>query len=202
MSSLLLHKPALHYLLWRFGMAQAATQTSRAEQACLAKHAFGKRRLAEIGVWHGVNTREFRRVMAADGLLSAIDPFPLNRYGVSWLKLIAQSEVARVTNGRVEFLEMFSEAAAKEVGDAQFDFVFIDGDHSWDGVSKDWALWTPKITLGGIIALHDSRSCPGRELDHNAVVRFTRQFVHDDPRFNIVDEVDSLTVLCRSHDLG
>jgi predicted O-methyltransferase YrrM len=190
-------RPAAHYALYRIGLAQAATQTSPAEQQCLAKHAAGKKRLAEIGVWHGVNTREFRKVMASDGLLTAIDPFPINRFGFSWLKLIAEAEVARAANGRVEFLEMFSNVAAEKVGETTFDFVFVDGDHSWDGVSKDWTLWTPKIAPGGVISLHDSRSCPGRALDDTDVVRFTKQVVHHDPRFDIVDEVDSLTVLRR-----
>jgi predicted O-methyltransferase YrrM len=197
MSSWLQRKPALHFCLWRLGLSQAATQTSPAERECLARHASGKRRLAEIGVWHGVNTRELRRVMAADGVLMAIDPFPPSRFGPSFLKLIAQAEVARVANGRVEFLEMLSAAAAEKLGGVEFDFVFVDGDHSWEGVSTDWSLWSPKIAEEGIIALHDSRSHAGRSIDHTAVVRFTRQFIHHDDRFQIVDEVDSLTVLRR-----
>ncbi len=32
----------------------------------------------EIGVWHGVNTRNLRQVMALDGILYAIDPFRLD----------------------------------------------------------------------------------------------------------------------------
>lgn len=35
------------------------------------------------------------------------------------------------------------------------DFLFIDGDHSYEGVSQDFHLWVPKVRKGGLIALHD-----------------------------------------------
>lgn len=63
------------YVYYRLGLKPAHTQTSAAEQACLQRHAQGKRRLAEIGVYHGANTLRFRQVMAPDGVLLAIDPY-------------------------------------------------------------------------------------------------------------------------------
>ncbi len=36
-----------------------------------------------------------------------------------------------------------------------FDFMFIDGDHSLEGVTKDWEMYSPLIKKGGIIAFHD-----------------------------------------------
>jgi predicted O-methyltransferase YrrM len=39
--------------------------------------------------------------------------------------------------------------------DESLDFVFIDGDHSYNGVKKDLKGWFPKIKNGGIIAGHD-----------------------------------------------
>lgn len=35
------------------------------------------------------------------------------------------------------------------------DLLFIDGDHTWNGVSKDWELYSPLVSDGGIIAFHD-----------------------------------------------
>jgi len=37
----------------------------------------------------------------------------------------------------------------------QFDFIFIDGDHSYDSCKEDINMWLPKIKQGGIIAGHD-----------------------------------------------
>ena len=35
------------------------------------------------------------------------------------------------------------------------DFLFIDGDHTYDGVSRDFELWSGLVTSGGHVALHD-----------------------------------------------
>ena len=39
--------------------------------------------------------------------------------------------------------------------DDSIDFLFIDGDHRYEGIKKDLQLWFPKIKNGGIIAGHD-----------------------------------------------
>lgn len=36
-----------------------------------------------------------------------------------------------------------------------FDFIYIDGDHTFDGVKLDITLWWPKLKPGGIMAGHD-----------------------------------------------
>ena len=38
--------------------------------------------------------------------------------------------------------------------------LFVDGDHSYDGVSRDVSLWSPFVIRGGIVALHDVGSSP------------------------------------------
>lgn len=40
-------------------------------------------------------------------------------------------------------------------GTGCLDFVFIDGDHSYDGVMRDIKAWLPKIKQGGFIGGHD-----------------------------------------------
>jgi predicted O-methyltransferase YrrM len=37
----------------------------------------------------------------------------------------------------------------------QLDFLFIDGDHSYEGVKKDFEMYSPLVRKGGIIAFHD-----------------------------------------------
>lgn len=44
---------------------------------------------------------------------------------------------------------------AKRFEDGSISFLFIDGDHSYEGVKKDLNAWYPKIKSGGIIAGHD-----------------------------------------------
>lgn len=57
-------------------------------------------------------------------------------------------------NGRYRHLRMYSREAFQEIGDA-IDFVYIDADHSYEGVHRDLCLWYEKIRTGGIIGGHD-----------------------------------------------
>src|SRR6266436_2566714 len=145
-----------HLMRYRLGWDQPMTQTTLSEQEVLFRHAAGKMRLVEIGVFEGFNTRRLAEVMSPDGELFAIDPFFGGRIGICWGKWIARREVALGRNsGRVRFVEQFSYDAAKSLpGD--FDFVFIDGDHSLDGIERDWRDWSSRIVCGGCMLLHDS----------------------------------------------
>jgi predicted O-methyltransferase YrrM len=40
-------------------------------------------------------------------------------------------------------------------GERLVDFLFIDGNHTYQGVKKDFELYSPLVRKGGIIALHD-----------------------------------------------
>ena len=44
---------------------------------------------------------------------------------------------------------------ARKLGSAKLDFLFIDGDHSYEGVKKDFEMYSPLVRAGGIIAFHD-----------------------------------------------
>lgn len=46
----------------------------------------------------------------------------------------------------------------KILGGLEADFLFIDGDHTYDGVKKDFWMYGKLVRRGGIIALHDI--CP------------------------------------------
>jgi len=39
--------------------------------------------------------------------------------------------------------------------DGKIDFLFIDGDHAYEGVKKDFEMYSPLVRKGGIIAFHD-----------------------------------------------
>lgn len=190
----------LHYALWRLRLAEATTQTTRDERDALARHADGRRRLAEIGVWQGVTTRRLRAAMSTDGELWAIDPFDRGRLGVSFPELVARGEVDVVENGTVRWIRATGERAAAlwtEEGREPVEFLFIDGDHSFEGISADWNAWSGLLDIGGRVGLHDSRSTPERPIEHAGSVKFTDEFIRHDTRYRVVDEVGSLTVLER-----
>jgi predicted O-methyltransferase YrrM len=41
------------------------------------------------------------------------------------------------------------------VGDGGLDFLFIDGDHSYEGVKRDFEMYGPLVKPSGLIAFHD-----------------------------------------------
>jgi len=193
-------RPLIHLILWQLGLAQSQTQTTAAERDCLARYATGKKMLAEIGVYHGVTTCRLKAAMDASGVLVAIDPYPKQRCGFSPQKIVARREVSRIKGGVVDWMRTTGASAAmqlKEGNSPRFDFVFIDGDHSWEGLKGDWEGWSVLMAPGGIIALHDSRSSPLRQIDSDGSVMFTRQVIARDPNFETIDTVDSVTVLRR-----
>jgi predicted O-methyltransferase YrrM len=50
-------------------------------------------------------------------------------------------------------------SAVKEaVGGNQLDFLFIDGDHTYEGVRQDYDMYSPMVRPNGLIALHDIRT--------------------------------------------
>jgi hypothetical protein len=56
---------------------------------------------------------------------------------------------------RAVIMKGWSIDMAKEFMDRSIDFVYIDGDHSYEGALADLASYWPKVKLDGIIAGHD-----------------------------------------------
>lgn len=48
-----------------------------------------------------------------------------------------------------------SQAAADSVKDGNLQFVFVDADHTYEGVRADIKAWWPKVRPGGILCGHD-----------------------------------------------
>lgn len=59
--------------------------------------------------------------------------------------------------------------------DEGVDFLFIDGDHTYQGVRHDFEMYSKLVSEGGIIALHDIATHP----DDEKVVQRRRQNVED-----------------------
>jgi predicted O-methyltransferase YrrM len=190
----------LHLLKWQLGLAAPEVWTTEAERVCLARHAAGRHRVAEIGVWHGGTARRLRQAMAADGVFYAIDPYARGALGFSAPRVIGRRELGRVRNGRVVWIRQtgYDAAQGPTIRDAApFDFVFIDAAQTYEMLDREWKAWAPLMAPGGLIALHDSRFVPEHGPAEQTSVRYTREVVLTDPRFEVIDTVDALTVLRR-----
>ena len=60
-------------------------------------------------------------------------------------------------------LRGWSTEVIKELIDQEkkIDFLFIDGDHNYEGVKADWNLYSPLLTRGSLIAFHDTSWAEG-----------------------------------------
>lgn len=72
------------------------------------------------------------------------------------------------------------------LGGQPLDYLFIDGDHSYEGVKRDFELYSALVRPDGIVAFHDIVEGPGERV--GGVPRFWREirsqyrfkeFVHD-----------------------
>ncbi len=48
----------------------------------------------------------------------------------------------------------------KVLSGLKLDFLFIDGDHTYEGVKKDFEMYSPLVRKGGIVAFHDIAKHP------------------------------------------
>jgi hypothetical protein len=61
---------------------------------------------------------------------------------------------------RVELVKNYSAIAAPYFPNDSIDFVYIDGDHSFEGIYTDLYNWVSKVRIGGIVAGHDYKDGP------------------------------------------
>lgn len=67
---------------------------------------------------------------------------------------IYEKAMSRI-NGRAFIFRTISMEAVKVFADNSLDFVFIDGNHSYNFVKEDIEEWTKKVKKGGIVSGHD-----------------------------------------------
>src|SRR5579859_7240325 len=190
-----------HFARWLIGIDQPESQTNERERQCLARHAAGKKKLVEIGVWEGMTTMRLRAAMAADAELLCVDPYPVGRLGFSTQRIIARRSVGKIRNGRVRWVRATGADAGRRYRidtEGPVDFIFIDGDHTYEALKGDWEAWSGWVAPDGIVALHDSRSSAERQIDDAGSARFTRHVILNDRRFREIEAVDTLTVVGRA----
>jgi len=120
---------------------------------------------AEIGTLRALNAVSIMQNLDIKHLY-LIDPYILYDDGINEYQNrskdleIAQRRMKPFKN-KVTFVVKKSEEALDDVPDS-LDFVYIDGNHSYEFVKKDIENYYPKIKPGGIIGGHDFRAdCEG-----------------------------------------
>ena len=124
---------------------------------------------AEVGVYDGRMSKALFMLIPALRLYMVdrwseytkeqIDGDPgatMTRYGRKvWKGIEAQARAVAGANAGATIIKGDSVEAAATIADASLDFVFIDGDHSYEGVKRDIEAWMPKVKPGGWLMGHD-----------------------------------------------
>lgn len=128
----------------------------RQEADFLYRLARRKGNLVELGCWQGRTTALLVQAAKIWGArVTSVDAFTAmpKHLDRSSAALWAQN-LSRIGLTPPELWELTTAAAAPRYTE-EIALLFIDANHSEAGVRKDLAQWTPKVKVGGVVALHD-----------------------------------------------
>ncbi|MCX7697938.1 MAG: class I SAM-dependent methyltransferase [Candidatus Goldbacteria bacterium] len=144
----------------------------------------------EIGTENGGTLFFWGKILKENGILISLDlPLEKNGYGYKeWRSNLFKNFVK--DNQKLFLLRDDShsfealENIKKILNSEKLDFLFIDGDHSYEGVKKDFEMYSGLVKEGGLIAFHDIvfHSRGGSEVD-----RFWKEIKN---KFNYEEFVD------------
>jgi predicted O-methyltransferase YrrM len=118
-------------------------------------------RVLEIGTHKGGTLFLWTRLARRDGTIVSID-LPGGKFGGGYGQF--RAAIYRRFSSKGQTLHLLRcnshdrstfEKARQLFGDAPIDLLFIDGDHTYEGVKADWEMYSPLVRPGGMIVFHD-----------------------------------------------
>jgi predicted O-methyltransferase YrrM len=117
--------------------------------------------IIEIGTASGATLFLLTKLSSPDSKIMSID-LPSGSFGggyskwqgdffKSFIKPTQQMECLRASSHEISSLN----SAKSYFKDSKIDLLFIDGDHTYEGVKKDFELYAPLVSDNGIIVFHD-----------------------------------------------
>lgn len=131
----------------------------------------------ELGVWYGNNSAYLLQNCDNIKMLLGVDPYLPYQ---DWNRYIGQDLVDAAKDAAKFHYGFFPDRSRLFVGtstqaaaaiEEELDFIFIDGDHSYERVYEDLNLWYNKVGSGGLFSGHDF-SLPGV---NKAILRFRQE---------------------------
>ena len=141
--------------------------------------ALAPKRVLEIGTANGGTLFLWTRVAAPDAHLVTVDMCPMGLLG----RHAAFAVLCRGMAREAQRIDMVYDVNSQDpttldevkrvLGGEPVDFLFIDADHSYEGVSKDFALYSTLVRPGGLIGFHDVVQ---RSVNSGGVPQFWKEF--------------------------
>lgn len=119
------------------------------------------RTIVEIGTAGGGTLYAWCRIAQPDALLVSID-LPGGPFGGGY----PRSDIKKFRRYKKKAQRMYllredshktatQEKVKKILRDRSIDLLFLDGDHRYSGVKKDFRMYSPLVKKGGLVVLHD-----------------------------------------------
>lgn len=122
--------------------------------------AYELKSVLEIGTFRGGTLFVFARLSRSDATLISLD-LPNSRFG-AFSRKIQEPLFRTFTRGDQRLVLLRENSQTEETRSKvaialkdPLDFLFIDGDHSYEGVKSDFQMYSPFVRKGGMVALHD-----------------------------------------------
>jgi predicted O-methyltransferase YrrM len=151
--------------------------------------------IVEIGSWKGRSTTWLASgARLAGQRVYAVDPHRGSREDptVDTLNEFLDNVARNGLAGVVEPMVMTSEEAAVRIS-GPIEFLFIDGDHSYEAVRRDAELWLPRLIDGGTVMFHDAGTAA-----YTGPRRVVQRMVCRSPGFHAITRVGSMLVARRT----
>jgi predicted O-methyltransferase YrrM len=114
--------------------------------------------ILELGVFKGGTIKAWTNISNKRAIITGVD-LPEGKYGGGF-NPEEQKQIEKLAIGEQKIglfaLDTHLKSTLKIIKEyAPFDFLFIDADHTYEGVKVDFDLYSPLVRKGGFIALHD-----------------------------------------------
>lgn len=117
----------------------------------------GLKAVVEIGVYRGSTLVWLAQAIADHGRGGTVYAIEVHPYHIATAEVNIQ---AADLEDYVTWKEGDSSRMGASIPDG-LDLVFVDGDHSYEGVKRDFEMFWPKLKEGGIMVFDDVISWPG-----------------------------------------
>jgi len=124
---------------------------------------------AELGIWKCGFSRKIMKTVQPDKLhLIDIDP--------ESIRIARETFRNEIGEGRVEVHHNDSSTTLLSMNDNSFDWIYIDGDHSYQGVKRDLEAAHRKLKPEGLISLNDYIYFGSSDLAKYGVIEAVNEF--------------------------
>jgi len=136
--------------------AQAKTEVTA---LCRIVQELNPKAIVEVGTANGGTLFLFARATHPDKIISV--DLPGGSFGggyhfslIPFFRSLGKKDVIQLIRANSHSEETLAKVQSRLKG-SEVDFLFIDGDHTYEGVEQDFLMYSPLVRKGGIVAFHD-----------------------------------------------